>query len=168
MKHDDKDGPLMLDKLQLNSVYCDADGMYIAGANSGGKLHFSGQKINMAAELPPNAHNARPFRSGVLFNDTQAGVVRYCGRDNLKEDRALPIPSCADEHAGRHDANASAGNSGSRGWGLCMLSDRIVAGGTAPATVTLYDLAENQQLVSVALSKDLQQCIHSLAVWPFD
>ena len=169
---DASDGPLMLDKLHLNSVYCDANGLYLSGSKSGGMLHFSGQKMYMAAELPPGTHNARPFRAGVLFNDSQAGVVRYCGRDDMQEDRALPIPNPIPNGANGdlrpHDSNAAAWKSNSNGRGLCVLSERVVAGGTAPATVTLYDLAENRQLVSVVLSKDVRHSIHSLAIWPFD
>ena len=30
-------------------------------------------------ELPPGTHNARPFRDGVLFNDSDADVLRYSG-----------------------------------------------------------------------------------------
>lgn len=167
------DGPLMLDKLKLNSLYCDANGMYISGSDSGGMLHFNGKKLHMAAELPSGSHNARPFRSGVLFNDSQAGVVRYCGRDDIKEDRAMTIPLRTAKPVDNVESQASTGKSGlvgqdGYGRGLCALSDRVVAVGSTPATVTLYDLAANTQLVSVVLSKDVRQSIHSLAVWPFD
>jgi hypothetical protein len=165
---DASDGPLMLDKLHLNSVYCDANGMYLSGSKTGGMLHFSGQKMYMAAELPPGARNARPFRAGVLFNDSQAGVVRYCGRNDMKEDRALAIPSSNQSPLDQRDSNTTAGNSNSNGRGLCLLSDRVVAGGATPATVSLYNLAENRQLVSIVLTQDAQHSIHSLAVWPFD
>ena len=43
----------------------------------------------MSAELPPGTHNARPFRDGVLFNDSDANVLRYAGRETDDEDRAL-------------------------------------------------------------------------------
>ena len=43
-------------------------------------LLFNGREIQMAVELPPETHNARPFRDGVLFNDTEANVLRYAGR----------------------------------------------------------------------------------------
>lgn len=165
---DDTDGPLILDKLHLNSVHCDENGLYITGSDSGGMLHFSGQKMNMSAELPPGTHNARPFRAGVLFNDTEAGVLRYSGRSDMSEDRALAIPTYAPAELVGDDSNLSKLAATAGGRGLCVLSNRHVAGGAAPATVTLYDLAENRQLLSVVLSRDVQHRIHSLAVWPFD
>lgn len=51
--------------------------------------------------------------------------------------------------------------------GLCVLSDSVVAGGSSPSTVTLYDLAGNEQLVSVNLSRDVRNAIHGLEVWPY-
>jgi hypothetical protein len=48
-----------------------------------------------------------------------------------------------------------------------VLSDRIVAGGASPSSITVYDLAANQQLVSVNLTMDVRNAIHGLEVWPF-
>ena len=46
--------------------------MYLAGLKTGGMLIFNGREVRMSVELPPGTHNARPFRDGVLFNDTEA------------------------------------------------------------------------------------------------
>jgi len=83
-------GPLMLNKLHLNNLHCTKGGMYVSGLRTGGMLLFNGRQIQMAAELPPGTHNARPFRDGVLFNDTEANVLRYAGRDG-QEDRAMRV-----------------------------------------------------------------------------
>ena len=48
------------------------------------------------------------------------------------------------------------------------LTDSVVAGGSSPSTVTLYDLAGNKNLGSVQLSTDVRNTIHGLEVWPFD
>jgi hypothetical protein len=163
---DDSEGPLMLDQLHLTSVYCDANGMYISGTNTGGMLHFNGRKLNMSAELPAGTHNARPFRAGVLFNDSEAGVLRYAGRKDLSEDRAMTIPSSpVQQQAG--DSNTGGERPPAGGRGLCVLSNSVIAGGSTPATVTVYDLAGNRQLTSVTLTSDTKHSIHSVAVWPF-
>jgi hypothetical protein len=52
--------------------------------------------------------------------------------------------------------------------GLCVVSERVVAGGSSPATVTLYDLATNQMLGSVNLTQDARESLHSIACWPYD
>jgi hypothetical protein len=49
-----------------------------------------------------------------------------------------------------------------------VLSGRVVAGGSSPSTITLYDLKESRQLMSVNLTRDIRNAIHGLEVWPYD
>lgn len=161
------DGPLPLDKLHLNSVHCNRHGMYLTGLRTGGMLHFNGRRISMAVELPANARDVRPFRDGVLFNDTDAGVLRYTGRGEGEEDRAMRVPS---PDAGALDHTDAIEQGLARvgfARGLCVLTERIVAGGSSPATVTLHDLAGNLTLGSITLSRDVREAVHTIARWPF-
>ena len=52
--------------------------------------------------------------------------------------------------------------------GLAVVSDSVVAGGSSPSTVVVYNLAGNRRLVSVNLSMDVRNAIHGLEVWPYD
>lgn len=161
------DGPIMLNKLHINSVFCSDAGMYIAGSRTG-MLHFNGKRINMSAELPEGTHNAQPFRDGVLFNDTNDDVLRYSGRGEGEEDRAMAVPKYEPNkllHAESRDQKLARPGFGR---GLCVLSERLVAGGSSPSTVTLYDLAANETVLSVNLSMDVRNAIHGLEVWPYD
>ena len=162
------EGPMMLNKLHINNVFCNRHGMYISGLRTVGMLHFGGETITMSAELPPGSRNARPFRDGVLFNDTQADVLRYAGRGDGEEDRAMPVPECDPEKMTHREA--ADGELARPGFarGLCVLSDGVVAGGAAPSTVSLYNLQGNERLGSVQLSNDVRNTIHGLEVWPFD
>jgi hypothetical protein len=162
------DGPLMLNKLHLNSVFCDRGGMYVTGLRSGGMLLFNGKRVQMAAELPAGTHNARPFRDGVLFNDTEADAVRYAGRGEGREDRAIRVPHYPPEQLeNRHlDRSETARQGFARG--LCVLSPSVVAGGSSPSTVTVYDLRANEIVLSVNLSMDVRNAIHGLEIWPYD
>ena len=162
-----EEGPLMLNKLHINNIHCSKAGMYISGLRSGGMLHYNGKAINMAVELPTGTHNAQPFRDGVIFNDSQADVLRYTGRGEGEEDRAMAVPK-VDASKLKHK-EADDGETARPGFarGLCVLSDRIVAGGASPSSITVYDLAANQQLVSVNLTMDVRNAIHGLEVWPF-
>lgn len=159
------DGPLMLNKLHINNVYCDSNGMYLSGLHTGGMLHFNGKTVSMSAELPPGSHNARPFRDGVLFNDSAANVLRYSGRTTDAEDRALAPPVyAAKDLLHVNDEGLEPGYAR----GLCVLSNSVVAGGSSPSTVSLYDLAANCRLLSVNLTMDLRNAIYGLALWPYD
>jgi hypothetical protein len=161
-------GPLMVNSLHINNVFCNEHGMYISGLNTGGMLHYNGKTINMAVELPPGTHNARPFRDGVLFNDTRDDVLRYTGRGEGEEDRAMAVPKPDPERLQLLPAGEERTARAGFARGLCVLSDKIVAGGASPSTITVYDLADNQTMGAVNLSMDVRNAIHGLEVWPFD
>lgn len=161
------EGPLMLNKLHLNNVAPRRGGMYLSGSRTGGMLHFNGEHVRMAVTLPGGSHNARPFRDGVLFNDPQADAVRYVGRGEGTEDRALPVPKYDAGELTHTDLDDSRIARQGFPRGLCALSERVVAGGSSPSTVTLYDLEGSRQLMSVRLTTDLRSAVHGLARWPF-
>ena len=161
------DGPLLMQKLRLSSLFCNPQGMYLSGLRTGGMLHFNGERVNMAVQLPAESNNARPFRDGVIFNDNEHDVLRYTGRGEGREDRGMPVPDC-DRRSLRHteavdDGIARPGFAR----GLCVLSDRLVVGGSSPSTLCLYDLAANETLGSVSLSRDVRSTPHTIAEWPF-
>jgi hypothetical protein len=160
-------GPMLLNKLHINSVHCADTGMYIAGLRTGGMLHFNGRKLNMSVELPPGTHNARPFRDGVLFNDSQADALRYSGRGQGGEDRAMRVPTYDAKLLLNRDLDEGGLARPGFARGLCVLSDAVVAGGSSPSTVTLYDLAANKRLLSINLTMDVRNAIHGLGVWPY-
>mgnify|MGYP003693807449 CR=1 FL=1 len=82
-------GPAPGNRLHLNNVFCAPGGMYISGMRTGGLLLFNGRELRRWVTMPVGAHNARPFRDGVLFNDTEADVVRFATRTT---ERAFPVP----------------------------------------------------------------------------
>ena len=163
----DSDGPLQLNKLHINNVHCNDDGLYLCGLRTGGMAHFNGTTLSMRAELPPGTHNAQPFRRGVLFNDSEADRLRYAGRGDPGEDRAMAVPKYPPKTlrnaAPENDRVARQGFAR----GLAVLSDSVVAGGSSPSTVTLYDLPGNRRLTSVNLSMDVRNAIHGLEMWPY-
>jgi hypothetical protein len=161
------DGPLMLNKLHLNSVHCTKGGMYLTGLKTGGMLLFNGREVQMAVELPPGTHNARPYRDGVLFNDTEANVLRYAGRGDGREDRAMRVPTYPAESLLNHEMDQSGVARPGFARGLAVLSETLVAGGSSPSTVSVYDLPKNERVLAVNLTMDVRNAIHGLEVWPF-
>jgi hypothetical protein len=122
----------------------------------------------MAAELPAGSHNARPFRDGVLFNDTEVDALRYAGRGEGLEDRAMLVPHYPDDELLNRDMDTSGVARQGFARGLCVLSDSVVAGGSSPSTVSVYDLAGNERLLSVNITMDVRNAIHGLEIWPYD
>jgi hypothetical protein len=162
-----QDGPLMLNKLHINNVHCTTGGMYLSGLKTGGILLFNGKQVQMAAELPAGSHNARPFRDGVLFNDTESDVLRYAGRGAGLEDRALRVPRYDPAQLQRKDLDQSRIARQGFARGLCVLTDTLVAGGSSPSTVSVYDLSANTRVLAVNLTLDVRNAIHGLEVWPY-
>ena len=162
----DDEGPLLLNKLHLNNVHTNDNGMYISGLKSGGMLHFNGEAVNMSVTLPEGTHNAQPYRDGVLFNDSKADAVRYASRSG-EEDRALKVPKYAPadiENKGIDDTRVARQGFGR---GLCLINAQIVAAGSSPSTISLHDLQDSKTLLSVNLSMDIRNAIHGLELWPF-
>ena len=160
------DGPLELNKLHLNCVTTNDDGMYIAGLRTGGMLHFNGKRINMSATLPAGTHNAQPFEDGVLFNDTEANAVRFASRD-YERDRAFEVPVLPVDQLTGTNFDDSRIARPSFGRGLCVVKDRVIAAGSSPSTIALHDLESGKTALTVTLSTDVRNAIHGLEVWPF-
>ena len=158
----------MLNKLHINSVYCTQGGMYITGLKDRRDAALQRQALAAVGRVARGSHNAQPFRDGVLFNDTEADALRYAGRGEGREDRALPVPRYRDDELLNRDLDQSRLARQGFARGLCTVSDHVVAGGSSPSTVTLYDLAANKRLLSVNLSMDVRNAIHGLKVWPYD
>ncbi|MBP6105672.1 MAG: hypothetical protein V9E93_06835 [Steroidobacteraceae bacterium] len=162
------DGPLPLNKLHLNNVHSTQGGLYVTGLKTGGMLLYNGERVQMSVELPPGTHNAQPFRDGVLFNDTEADALRYTGRGEGREDRALKVPRYPADALRNLDLDQSKVARPGFARGLCVISDTVVAGGSSPSTISVYDLKANTRLLSVNLTMDVRNAIHGLAVWPYD
>jgi hypothetical protein len=123
-------------------------------------------EVSEVCSLPAGAHNARPFRDGLLLNDTENDCVRYAGRDGRKQAFNVVTYDEADiDFAGIDDSNIARQGFGR---GLCTVGDRFVAGGSSPSTISLYDLEADQKVGSVNLTMDIRNAIHGLEVWPYD
>lgn len=158
------DGPLLLNKMHINNVFCDLGGMYISGRRTKALLRFDGEKISVMTTLPLGVHNARPYRDGVLFNDTEADIVRLEEPDARC---AWRIPKFAEHkltHTGLDDTKIAR-----QGFarGLCIIDEEHFAVGSSPSTVSIYNM-KNQRPIQVAnLSLDIRNAIHGLSLWPY-
>ena len=159
-------GPPAQNLLHLNNIYADNRGMFASGMRTHGILHIGNQnKVSQMADMPQGMHNARPFRDGVLFNDTSSDVIRYVGRDGTQ--LAIPVPTydpAEIEHLELGDEQVARQGFGR---GLCVISDRIIAAGSSPSTVTVYDLDTASEITRVNFSMDIRNAIHGLEVWPY-
>ena len=50
---------------------------------------------------------------------------------------------------------------------MCLINERLVAAGSSPSTVTVFDLITGQTVFSVNFSMDIRNAVHGLEVWPY-
>jgi hypothetical protein len=159
-------GPLPMNKLHINNIFCEKGGMYISGLRTEGLLLYNGKRIGVSTTLPTGTHNARPFRDGILFNDTQSNKLRYATRSG-KNDCAISVPLYANAELLNTEMDDARIARQGFGRGLCAVSDNLIAAGSSPATVTLYDLDKKKMDRAINFSKDIRNTIHTVAVWPY-
>jgi hypothetical protein len=161
------DGPLMLNKMHINNVVANDQGMYVSGLRTGGLLSFNGRSVTMRASLPGGSHNAQPYKEGVLFNDTEANVVRFAS-PRAENERVFRILEFPEEQLTGTGQDTSKIARPSFGRGLCVIRDGLIAAGSSPSTVSVHDMDSGKTALSVTLSTDVRNAIHGLEVWPYD
>jgi len=157
-------GPAPKNKLHLNNVFCDTNGMFISGLRTAGLLHYSGSRITKYVNLPEGSHNARPWRDGVLFNDSEANAVRYV---TPKTNHVFQVPRYPEDLLTHTDLDDSRIARQSFARGLCTINDDLIASGSSPSTITLHDVDTMKTTKSINLSMDIRNAIHGLEVWPY-
>lgn len=159
-------GPPPGNALHINCVDCDDEGLTFSGLRTRGIVGLGKEvRLIMQVELPEGTHNAHLFRDGVIFNDTAANYLRYVTREG-RESR-FPFPEYEPdeiEFAGVDDSKIARQGFGR---GLCPIDDRLVAAGSSPSTVSVFDLVAGEVVFSVNFSMDIRNAIHGLEVWPF-
>jgi hypothetical protein len=146
-------------------VSADARGLCLSGLRTTGLLHFDGKRIVRLVTLPEGSHNARPWRGGVLFNDTQADVVRHMSPEHNSVFQVPRYPQQTLLHTDLDDSRVAR-----QGFarGLAILDDSRFASGSSPSTITVHDLDTMKTTLSINLSMDIRNAIHGLEVWPFE
>ena len=157
-------GPSSGNQLYLNNICCLEQGMYISGLRTEGLLKYTGTRITVTASLPRGAHNARPHRGGVLFNDSSANALRFATPDT---NRVFAVPFYDPDRLTHTDLDDARIARQAFARGLCLIDDSVVAAGSSPSTITLHDLDSMKTTLSINLTMDIRNAIHGLELWPY-
>ena len=160
----DSRGPAPGNELHLNNVYCDSRGMFISGLRTESLLVYDGRTVKRLAPVPRGAHNAHPYKDGILFNDSEADAVRFLAPD---KERIFRIPRYPDKELLHTDLDDARIARQAFARGLCQIDDHVIATGSSPSTITLHDLDSMQTTLSINLTMDVRNAIHGLEVWPY-
>lgn len=157
-------GPPRSNALHLNSVCAVQRGLYFSGMRTGGLLKFDGRRIGEIATLPEGTHNARPYRDGILFNDTQADAVRFASPGMQ---RVFRVPRYEEHQLTHRDLGDPRIARQAFARGLCRVDRHLIAAGSSPSTIALHDLERIKTTLTVTLSFDIRNAIHGLELWPY-
>jgi hypothetical protein len=158
-------GPPAGHEFHINSVQASQSGFWFGGLNTPGLLHVDAQGMTLAAALPRGTHNAQWLDGGVLYNDTESDRVCY-RRGGITAAMGVPLFAPRDILNIERFASAVARPGFARG--LCTLRDGLIAGGSSPSTISVYDLRSGERVVQQNLSMDVRNAVHGLAVWPYE
>jgi hypothetical protein len=139
-------------------------GIWFSGLNTPGLLHADGRTLNLVAQLPPGTHNARLFEDGVLYNDTESDRVCHSRNGSAA---AIAVPAFRPDEIINIDKFASAIARPGFARGLCVLPEGLVAAGSSPSTISVYDMRAGKRVLQQNLSMDVRNAVHGLAVWPY-
>ncbi|MDH3777803.1 MAG: hypothetical protein OES59_03190 [Gammaproteobacteria bacterium] len=159
-------GPPPRNQLHINSVDCSPKGLSFAGLRTGGIVGLGAEaRLLLQVELPEGVHNAQLVNDGVIFNDTAANYLRHVTRAG--DERQFAFPTYDPEEIEYADVDDSQIARQGFGRGLCLINDRLIAAGSSPSTVTVFDLVSCKTVFSVNFSMDIRNAIHGLEVWPY-
>jgi hypothetical protein len=156
-------GPFLRNRLELQSIHADPRGLFLSGPSTLGLLHFDGRRIAQLVSLPEGARDARPWRDGVLFNDTSADAVRFITPEHNRVFPLLDYPVSDLQNADVADAGIARPGFAR---GLCVIDDQVFASGSSPLTITLHNIETMQTTRRFNLDLDVRHCVNSLVVWP--
>ena len=161
-----KSGPPFSNNYHINMIHVAESGVYFSGLHTRALLRLSSDmSITKTCSLPEGIHNARPFLEGVIFNDTKSDVIRHVSRNG--ESIVLPVPIYNTEELQFHGVDDTKVARQGFGRGLCVVNERLIAAGSSPSTISLYDVGSKERISAVNLTMDIRNAIHGLEVWPF-
>ncbi len=161
-------GPIHKDVDHINSVYASGDFFYLSGLGNDKIWKVGDRWMSVYCRIEKETHNARPYKDGVIYVNTGERQVAY--RPDLYKKRTynVKIPRFQEDKMINTDLPERIAREG-WGRGLCVVDKEndILASGSSPATVTLYDMKKENILNRVIISRDKRNAIHGLEVWPY-
>ena len=159
-------GPAAVNDFHINTVHVDDSGIFVSGLHTRACLHLDKDwVVSEYCSLPAGTHNARPWKGGILFNDTKSDAVRHVSRDGQQSAfKIKTYPENDIRFSGVDDTKVARQGFGR---GLCVVNDRLIAAGSSPSTITIYDIQAGEIVGSVNLTMDIRNAIHGLELLPW-
>jgi hypothetical protein len=162
---EESDGPPMKDRLHINNVWVHDGCLLVSGTELRHLVAVRDGHARVFARVPRGTHNAQPFLGGVIVNQTAKNRIVHMSK-NGSAMRSFPIRTYDEAEL----LNSSLPADHARqafGRGLCVWRQRLVIGGSSPATISVFDFETGKMAASFNITMDVRNAIHGLEVWPF-
>lgn len=156
-------GPTPSNVFHLNMVSAQAGSFQFSGLRTPGLLSTDGRRLRLDARLPGGTHNARPWRGGVIYNDTAADHMVWLAPDGKRVCLAVPDLARTPEpivENGKVVARARFAR------GLALLDADRVVGGFSPSAIAVYDFDHGETREIITLSDDVRTAVHGIVPLP--
>jgi len=157
-------GPKHSNKIHINSVTCDASGIYFSGRKVPFLFKIFSCQFGSVANIPLGTHNAQCFSSGIIYNDTEQDTVCFVKN---KMTVTTQVPKYQSRNILNIDKYLSQVARPSFGRGMAIINNGIVAAGSSPSTVAIHDMNNAKIIHQLTISMDVRNAIHGLEVWPY-
>lgn len=149
----------------LNSVYGEGERLYFSGSKTNALLYLDGEGVYAYAKIPIGTHNARPYRKGVLLNDTPGRRTAYLTRGGRVLEHFPAVLEESQVFVNADLPEALARPKFTRG--LATGADGLIVAGSSPATVAAFQHGYKEPLRYVSTTSDMREAVHGLEIWPF-
>ncbi len=146
-------GPAPNHRFHINSVSAGPEALWFSGLRTPGLLRLDRQGLQVVAPLPEGTHNAQVLDGTLIYNDTES--MRVCWiRDGRRID--VPVPDFDPATIINRERFASEVARPRFARGLCALGQGLIAAGSSPSTVSVYELRTGACLRQQNLSMDVR------------
>jgi hypothetical protein len=158
-------GPRLRDRLHINNVWRHDGLLLVSGTELRHIVAVREGRSSVFSRVPIGTHNARPFLGGVIANHTAKNRIVYMNK-NGRPMRSFPIMTY--DEANLLNSSLPADHARQAfGRGLCVWQQRLVIGGSSPATISAFDFVTQERVESFNITMDVRNAVHGLEIWPF-
>jgi hypothetical protein len=158
-------GPPPAVDCHINSVSVVDNALFVSGLKMDVLWRVGEVGLERYGVLPLMTHNARPYRDGILCQDTGSDRVAILDRAGTAIE-TFPLPRYSVESLTWTELTADRARQ-AFGRGLCITENGRIVAGSSPSTISVYESGSVAPVASVQLTNDIRNAIHGLEVWPF-
>ncbi len=160
-----ENGPKLLDVYHINNVWLKNEKIFVSGTDFMFCYYIENGRLVCFSKGNLGNHNLRPYKNCVLLCDTNSNLITYKDRFGKILESFEIIKYNDHDLINVHLPVGYARQRFTRG--LCLYHDKLIIGGSSPATISIYQFGNKKAIKTIKLSRDVRNAIHGLEIWPY-